>query len=352
MTVPYTFANAVGALPLSELDANFAAIPNYANTAGIVVTPAQTAITSVGTLANLSVAGNVVTGGVVSATGNITGNYIIGNGSQLTGLPASYGNANVAVFLPTYTGNIAAGNISVTGNIIGNIAFDTAEGAATGFAATGNPFVAIGTAVVGGGMSIKNPVQVGNKIIDQNKLPSPIQGNASENQWATDVLKKVGAPVTSENLAALTTWMRFEGGGGGKATGLGKNSANWNPLNTTQGAPGSTSMNSVGVQSYLSKDQGLDATVKTLQNGNYGQVLSALKEGKSSSAVLAAVAASPWGTFQGARDTSGASISGGSKTVNINLTIGKASEAEATAFAKRIKELLMQDKDLSSMGSK
>jgi hypothetical protein len=258
----------------------------------------------------------------------------------------------------TYSGFEAAQNllnklpVPDTVRKIGNIAFDTAEGAATGFAATGNPFVAIGTAVVGGGMSIKNPVQVGNKIIDQNKLPSPIQGNASENQWATDVLKKVGAPVTSENLAALTTWMRFEGGGGGKATGLGKNSANWNPLNTTQGAPGSTSMNSVGVQSYLSKDQGLDATVKTLQNGNYGQVLSALKEGKSSSAVLAAVAASPWGTFQGARDTSGASISGGSKTVNINLTIGKASEAEATAFAKRIKELLMQDKDLSSMGSK
>ena len=137
MTVPYTFADAVGALPLSELDANFAAIPNYANTAGIVVTPAQTAITSVGTLANLSVAGNVVTGGVVSATGNITGNYIIGNGSQLTGLPASYGNANVAVFLPTYTGNIAAGNISVTGNIIGNIAFDNTINAVT-ISAAGN----------------------------------------------------------------------------------------------------------------------------------------------------------------------------------------------------------------------
>lgn len=53
--------------------------------------------------ANVTVGGtsNVVvftTGGMnvagqVSATGNITGNYIIGNGSQLTGLPAGYANS-------------------------------------------------------------------------------------------------------------------------------------------------------------------------------------------------------------------------------------------------------------------
>jgi hypothetical protein len=257
----------------------------------------------------------------------------------------------------TYSGLEMAQNllnklpVSDTVRKVGNQAFDIGEGAATGFAAMG-PGGAVAGAIAGATMGVVNPVKVGNKVIDQNKLPSPIEGNANEKQFATDILKRVGAPVTAENLAALTTWMKFEGGGGGKATGLGKNSANYNPLNTTQVAPGSTSMNSVGVQSYLSKDQGLDATVKTLQNGNYGQVLSALKEGKSSSAVLAAVAASPWGTFQGARDTSGASISGGSKTVNINLTIAKASEAEATAFAKRIKELLMQDKDLSAMGSK
>jgi hypothetical protein len=51
--------------------------------------------------------------GAVTATGNISGSYIIGNGSQLTGLPASYGNANVASYLPTYTGNIGAGNVTV-----------------------------------------------------------------------------------------------------------------------------------------------------------------------------------------------------------------------------------------------
>jgi hypothetical protein len=68
------------------------------------------------------------TGNLVSLTGNITttanvsGNFFIGNGSQLTGLPESYGNANVAAYLPTYTGNLAAltGNITTTANVSGN----------------------------------------------------------------------------------------------------------------------------------------------------------------------------------------------------------------------------------------
>jgi len=69
----------------------------------------------------------------VTTTGNISGAYILGNGSQLTGLPASYSNANVATFLADFgsntistTGNITAqnftGNISITGNVTGTSA--------------------------------------------------------------------------------------------------------------------------------------------------------------------------------------------------------------------------------------
>jgi hypothetical protein len=69
----------------------------------------------------MSVSGNIV-GSNVSTTGNVTGTYFIGDGSQLTGLPATYGNANVANYLPTFSGNISAGNVSTTGNVIaGNI---------------------------------------------------------------------------------------------------------------------------------------------------------------------------------------------------------------------------------------
>lgn len=52
--------------------------------------------------------------GLVSVTGNVSGDYILGNGALLTGLPATYGNSNVADYLPTYSGNIGAGNIAVT----------------------------------------------------------------------------------------------------------------------------------------------------------------------------------------------------------------------------------------------
>ena len=54
------------------------------------------------------------------ATSNVSANYFIGDGSQLTGLPATYANSNVSDYLPTYTGNISAGNITLTGNISAN----------------------------------------------------------------------------------------------------------------------------------------------------------------------------------------------------------------------------------------
>jgi hypothetical protein len=85
-------------------------------------------------------AGNLLTSGLISATGNVTGNYFIGNGFALTGilatslangtssiqLPVVNGNAtiniggtsNVAVF--ANTGAYITGVISVTGNVVAN----------------------------------------------------------------------------------------------------------------------------------------------------------------------------------------------------------------------------------------
>ena len=62
-------------------------------------------------------------GNTISAAGNITGAYILGNGSQLTGLPATYGNSNVATLLGAFgsnnistTGTVTAGNTFTSGN--------------------------------------------------------------------------------------------------------------------------------------------------------------------------------------------------------------------------------------------
>jgi len=59
--------------------------------------------------------------GVVSATGNVAGNYLLGNGAFISGLPAGYSNADVANYLPTYSGNLPnlTGLVSTTGNVAG-----------------------------------------------------------------------------------------------------------------------------------------------------------------------------------------------------------------------------------------
>ena len=78
--------------------------------------------------ANVTIDGNIAavftsTGLEVSqltAVGNIaTGNYFLGNGAFLSGLPATYSNANVSDFLPVYSGNIAAAYFSASGNVVG-----------------------------------------------------------------------------------------------------------------------------------------------------------------------------------------------------------------------------------------
>jgi hypothetical protein len=90
--------------------------------------------------------GNILTAGNVSATGNIIVNpssYFIGNGSQLTGIATNtYGNANVAAYLPTYNGAIGVTSITNGGaNATGNI------GNATGYFNTVFATIFNGTAV-------------------------------------------------------------------------------------------------------------------------------------------------------------------------------------------------------------
>jgi hypothetical protein len=90
------------------------------------------ATTSIGGVANVVVVATTgqFVSGLVSATGNVRGSFILGNGSQLTGLPATYTNANVISLLSTFgsnvistSGNVTGGNlltnniISATGNI-------------------------------------------------------------------------------------------------------------------------------------------------------------------------------------------------------------------------------------------
>jgi len=139
----------------------------------------------------------------------------------------------------------------------------------------------------------------------------------TQEEWARQLLSRLGIKATNANVGALMAWARAEGGHW-------NNTAHYNPLNTTQSMPGATSMNSVGVKAYSSWDQGFDATVKTLQNGHYAAILSALKSG-SAKDIVQAVVNSVWGTktislsgvkvtgkSSGSTDTASSSSGGGS----------------------------------------
>ena len=145
-----------------------------------------------------------------------------------------------------------------------------------------SPPVAVGTAATAGGGSFADALAAA------NGTNTPVTGTATQEQFARDVLKGLGAPITDENMKAVVAWQKAEG----------TKAAN-NPLATTQGWDGSSSFNSVGVKNYTSYSDGVAATLKTLQNGHYGAILAALAQGNSAQAVGQAVAASPWGTGDG-----------------------------------------------------
>ena len=201
-------------------------------------------------------------------------------------------------------------------------------------------------------------------------------GDMDQKGWAAQFLKDVNAPITDSNLTAVTRWMAQEGGNW-------NNTAKYNPLNTTQTEPGSSPMNNlgngIGVQAYTSWDQGLQATVATIENGRYGGILAALQSGDNPQAVYDAIVSSPWGTKSlpghgggsgnyggfgasvpdvkgGGSSGYGAAISTSSSgnvnnNVYVTLTIDKASQEDAIAFAKTVKSYLEKGNQISTLGS-
>jgi murein DD-endopeptidase MepM/ murein hydrolase activator NlpD len=196
-----------------------------------------------------------------------------------------------------------------------------------------------------------------------------VLGTGSQQAWAKDFLTKMGDPVTSSNMKAVTTWMAYEGG-------QWNNSAHYNPINTTLNETGATNINSAGVKSYVSYSQGLNATTSTLNENQkgYAAIREALKKGNSTAAVLSAINGSAWGTHipssaGGGNSGYGASMpasttstiggsavgtasnsAGNTNNITINVSVAQASEAEAVNLAKRVKTLLADNNSLSIAG--
>jgi hypothetical protein len=111
-------------------------------------------------------------------------------------------------------------------------------------------------------------------------------------EWAKAMLVGLNAPTNKDSIDALKTWARFEGGNW-------KNSAHYNPLNTTYGMPGAEDMNSARVKAYQNWEQGIQATIKTLTGSNadkrgYSAIIAALREGKDKETILDAINKSAW----------------------------------------------------------
>ena len=130
----------------SHTGATFSATGNVTggniNTGGIVTATGNITGGNLRTVGQVTATGNITGGnintvGQVTAAGNITGSFFVGNGSLLTGLPATYGNSNVAAYLPTYTGNVSS--LTATGNItVVNGIFSGNGSGLTGVVAVGN----------------------------------------------------------------------------------------------------------------------------------------------------------------------------------------------------------------------
>ena len=168
--------------------------------AGTLTTAAQPNITSVGTLTSLTVSGNATSGnlltgglisatgnitggnlltaGLISATGNITGNYFIGNGSLLTGISGGGGGANIANGTSNVTVVSSGGNVTVGVGGTSNVAvFATTGEYVTGLiSASGN---------ITGGNVISGGVRVYKWTTQANTAPSgAVPGDAWYDSYA------------------------------------------------------------------------------------------------------------------------------------------------------------------------
>lgn len=103
--------------------------------------------------------------------------------------------------------------------------------------------------------------------------------------WATDLLRQLGVPTSKNNLTTIIAWIIAEG-----------TSAVWNPLATTQDMDGATNFNGTGVKNYKNEQDGYDATIKTLRNGDYDIILADLRASETPDVVIHDIANSKWGT--------------------------------------------------------
>lgn len=139
--------------------------------------------------------------------------------------------------------------------------------------------------------------------------------------WATQLLNKIGAPVTPGNITMVYQWEKSEGGGG-----------KYNPLNQGD-VPGNSSLTSTGSQygggaaDYVSWSAGITGAADYLNMPAYSGVLNGLKSNNPGEA-RAALWSSPWASshygygsaWSNAVPQGGAQIPSGGDTVQSSVS--------------------------------
>jgi hypothetical protein len=119
--------------------------------------------TNVMTVSGNTSSGNILTAGLISATGNVTGNFILGNGSQLTGVLTSV-NAN-SLLGNTLSSNVIFSSLTTVGtlanlSVSGNVTLANITVVDTTLSSTGNLIAFAGTSgiVLPSGNTAQRPV--------------------------------------------------------------------------------------------------------------------------------------------------------------------------------------------------
>jgi hypothetical protein len=119
-------ASGSSSIAFSDIDGNVLLTVDGTSDVVTVTNSAVNVVGNVNTTTNVT-GGNLISLGLISAVGTITGNFFVGNGAFLTGINVSttYSNANVTSFLPTYSGSLPnlSGNVTTDGNLTGAMLF-------------------------------------------------------------------------------------------------------------------------------------------------------------------------------------------------------------------------------------
>lgn len=110
-------------------------------------------------------------------------------------------------------------------------------------------------------------------------------GGTDAATWWSAILGKLGAPVNATTTTNLNAWAACEVSG-----------ADNNPFNTELDWPGSTDYLPNGVKNYATFQDGVDATVATMTQGNLSAIADALRSSADRATFAGVVGASGWGT--------------------------------------------------------